>query len=401
MPKDPDQPRLIDRPDALEAALERLAACPVLAVDTEFHWERSYYPRLAVVQVGGRLPGTDRIGACAIDPLALDVGPVLDLLRDPSRLKVLHAGRIDLEIFARLLGEPLEPVFDTQKAAALLGFGHQAGYAALVEAVLGERISKNHQYSNWTRRPLTPAQVRYALLDVVHLLDVYEALLVLLERTGRTAWAEEEMRSLTDPAAYREPTDAEAYERIKAWRRLDRPALGALRELAAWRERTARARDLRPGFVAKDPVLVGLARQRPRSLGDLREARGLHRGEVEKSGQEILDAIRRGEQATELPDGREPRKRRVDVKTAVDLLRACLSERSEEAAVAAEVVATTADLERLAKAHARGEELTDHAVLEGWRGELVGRDLLRILAGDLTLGVDARTGALRLIEEGG
>ncbi len=414
--------RLIVDDARLGAAVDALAGCDRLAVDTEFLWERTYAPRLALLQVAGRTAAGEVV-AWAVDPLAVDPGPLVALLHEPGRLKVLHAGTTDLQILHDWRGAPVPQVFDTQRAAALAGFGQQVGYANLVEGLLGRKLDKAEQWSDWTRRPLRPEQVEYALLDVVPLLDVHERLLGLLEEAGRRAWAEDEMRPLTDPARYVAPPEEEAWRRVRGRRGLDRRGLAALRALAAWRERTARARDLRPGFVVKDAGLLELARRRPRTQAELERLRGLHPNEVGRHGATILAEL---ERVAALPEDALPAAERKragpEVSATVDLLRAWVGQRAREAGVAPEVVVNGAALERLVRAHAAGEDLTpggggagpggagpgddegegegepgaERDVLQGWRLELVGRDLLAILRGERALAHDPAAGRLTL-----
>jgi ribonuclease D len=397
---------LVDKQQDLDAVLATLAPATTIALDTEFQWERSYHPTLALVQVAVRDPQGE-VQAFAVDPLRIDLAPLDRLLAEPSRLKVVHAGRIDLQIYHMRLGAPMTPVFDTQRAAALLGYGSQVGFANLVEAVTGRKLSKAEQWSDWTKRPLRKEQVSYALDDVYPLLRVHDTLMERLKESGRTRWAEEEMLPLTDPASFVVTPDEERWREVKNRRGLDRRGMAILRELAAWREKAARARDLRPGFIAKDPILVDLARRAPERRADLENARGLHPGEAKKSGDEILAAVRR---ALDLPDDALPpgerRRSGPDPGPAVELMRAYVAQRAAEAGIALETIATTADLERLARAHLRGEtpdvveEQEDgaepHDVLCGWRGALVGNDLLRLLRGELSLKIDPQAGALRI-----
>jgi ribonuclease D len=399
---------LVEKDADLERALAPFQSAKLLTLDTEFLWERTYHPILALVQLGARLPDGS-VHAVAIDPLGVQsLGPLERLLADPSRLKVVHAGRIDLEIFHARTGGPIGPVFGTQRAAALAGFGQQVGYAALVEGLLGRRLDKVEQSSDWTRRPLRPEQVSYALLDVVPLLDVHDRLRAQLGDAKRLTWAEEEMTPLVDPASYVPVADEERWRSVKQRRGLDRRGLAILRELAAWREATARERDLRPGFVCKDPILVDIARRAPVKAQTLDNVRGLHPNEAKRHGQDIVAAVKR---ALDLPESALPpmdkRPRGPDPQAAVDLLRAFLSQRAQEVGVAAETLATTADLVRLSRAHLRGEKLDAadddedegspadrHDVLSGWRGELLGRDLVRLLKGEISLRVDPGTGQL-------
>ncbi len=388
--------------------LAALAPATTISLDTEFLWERTYHPTLALVQVGARDAASGEVQAFAVDPLRVDLAPLEQLLAEPHRTKVVHAGRIDLEVFHARLGAPLGPVFDTQRAAALVGYGAQVGYANLVEAVTGRRLPKTEQWSDWTRRPLRPEQVRYALDDVIPLLRVHDLLLERLRESSRTEWALDEMAPLTDPTTYVRVPDHELWRRVKNRRGLDRRALGVLRELAAWRERVARARDLRPGFVVKDPGLVELARRAPTTRAQLEHVRGLHPGELKKSGDQLLQVIA---DALAAPDEALPpadrRPAGPDPGPAVDLMRAYVAQRAVEAGIAPETLATTRDLERLARAHLRGEapgldddedEGEGHDVLRGWRGALVGKDLLRLLEGKVSLRIDPQRGALEVDE---
>jgi ribonuclease D len=402
-------PRLVDRQEDLEPALAPLRGARLISLDTEFAWERTYRPVLALVQVGAR-DAAGKVTAVAVDPLRVDLAPLDGLLGDPTKDKVVHAGRIDLQIMRERLGAPMTRVFDTQRAAALVGFGHQIGYAALVEQLTGKRLSKVEQWSDWTRRPLRPEQVAYALEDVIPLLTVHDSLRALLDQTGRAAWADDEMSTLHDPASYVEPEDHERWRTVKQRRGLDRRALGVLREVAAWRERAARERDVRPGFLAKDPTLIEIARRQPASRAELEHVRGLHPAELKREGDAIIAAVRAGLEAREdsLPRV-DKRPRGPDTGPAVELMRAWLSAKAEQVGVASEAIATTRSLEHLARAHLRnevaddpdddapdGEEPVD--VLRGWRGELVGKDLLRLLRGELSLRLDPATGTLRTVE---
>lgn len=398
---------LVDRQEDLAAVLAALAPAATIALDTEFQWERTYRPTLALVQVAVREEASGEVRAFAVDPLCVDLTPLERLLAEPARTKVVHAGRIDLEVFHARLGAPLGPVFDTQRAAALVGYGAQVGYANLVEALTGLRLPKTEQWSDWTRRPLRPEQVRYALDDVIPLLRVHDRLRERLRESNRVAWAEDEMAELTDPATYARVPDHELWRKVKNRRGLDRRGLGVLRALAAWRERVARARDLRPGFVVKDAVLVELARRAPTTRAQLEHVRGLHPGELKKSADQLLRVIA---DALALPDEALPPPERrpagPDPGPAVDLMRAYVAQRAAQAGIAPETLATTRDLERLARAHLRGEapglddddEGEGHDVLRGWRGALIGKDLLRLLEGKVSLRFDPRRGALEVDE---
>ncbi|MGE0706732.1 MAG: ribonuclease D [Planctomycetota bacterium] len=387
---------LIDEQERVDPALEQLAAAEVLAVDTEFLWERTYLPTLALVQVAGRV-GEDLV-AFAFDPLAVELTGLYELLAQPQRLKVFHAGRIDLELLNARLPQPLTPVYDTQVAAALAGFGSQVGYANLVEVMLGETLGKAEQYADWTRRPLRPAQLDYALLDVLPLLEVHARLEARLVELSRRQWLDEELAALSDPETYVQPQPRERYLKVKGRRGLDRRSLGVLRELAAWREQEAERRDVRPSFVIKDQALLDIARRAPRNQRELEHVRGLHGRELQRSGRAIIKAIDRARKLpeSELPERARRQGAKQRVGAVVDLLRAYLHQRSEELGVAVETITTTSELERLARDGERERYAADHPLLQGWRRALVGEDLLRILRGELRLAVDPEEQRLRL-----
>ena len=391
-----EAPELVETPEDLSAALEELAHAKVLTVDTEFFWERTYDPLLCLVQVAARDP-QGKLTGFAIDPLAVDIDPLLRFLAEPTRLKVFHAARIDLEILNRMLGATLAPVYDTQRAAALLGFGHQVGYARLVEELVGKKPEKGEQYSDWSKRPLRDAQIDYALADVIPLMKCYEALEGLLARSGRRAWLDEEQAPLTDPASYAPIPDRERYLKVKGSRALDRTSLAVLRELAAWREDNARGRDIRPGFVLKDPALLALARKQPTTKQGLEAVRGLHSSLVRRNGDALLEAIQRGLDA-DPPASLRTKRPTVDVSAGVDLLKTYLSQRSRELDVAQEVLATSSELEALARRVAEGRDLDDCPLARGWRRELVGDEALRLLRGEVSLAVGEGGKAIVLIE---
>ena len=352
----------IDDPAALEALAGRLRARPWFALDTEFLRERTYYPRLCLVQVA-----TPDEVAC-IDPLALpDLGPLLDCLYDPAVVKVLHAARQDLEIFFQLGGRVPAPVFDTQVAAGLLGETDQVGYGALVESRLGVKLAKGHARTDWCQRPLDPEQLRYAADDVRYLAQLYPGLRAELEARGRLEWLEEEFRVLADPATYT-PQPEEAWKRVKEVRRLRGQDLAVLAALAAWRERKAMAEDRPRRRILRDEALVDLARGRPSSLERLARVRGVESRDVARYGKELLAVIAT---AAALPRDRwpapEPRPVAVPEQDAlVDALMAVLRLAAREADISPARLATRKDLERMAAAG------TSQGIVGGWRRAVIG-----------------------------
>jgi len=391
-----EAPELIETPEDLKTALGELRHARVLTVDTEFFWERTYEPLLCLVQIATRDPKGVLTGF-AIDPLAVEIGPMLEFLAEPNRLKVFHAARIDLEILNDKLGRILTPVYDTQKAASLLGFGHQVGYARLAQELTGKKPEKGEQYSDWSKRPLRDAQIDYALADVIPLFKCYETLEKRLARLGRRAWLDEELAWLSDPETYKRIPDEERYLKVKGSRALDRTSLAVLRELAAWREDNARRRDLRPTFVIKDQALLALARKQPTKHHDLKTIRGLHSSLIKRNADEIIAAVDRGLKA-DPPKSLRTRRPTVDVGASVDLLKTLVGLRAKEHDVAQEVLATTSELESLARRVAEGRDLDECPLAKGWRRKLVGEEALRLLKGEVSLAVDETGQSVVLVE---
>jgi ribonuclease D len=349
--------------------------------------ERTYWPLLCLVQIGG----PDE--AAAIDALApgIDLGPLVAVLDNASVLKVFHAARQDLEIFFNLTGRLPNPIFDTQVAAMVCGFGDQVAYDTLAARMAKARIDKSSRFTDWSRRPLSEKQLHYALADVTHLRVVYEKLRDRLEKTRRTPWIAEEMAILRDPATFR--IDPE-----QIWRRLKprnpSPRMTAiLRELAAWREREAQRVNVPRQRILRDEQLLEISAHAPRSVADLGHTRGLGKGFVEgKQGQVVLDVVAG---ALAIPEADLPARERpaeaLQVPGAVvDLLKVLLRLRCEATGVATRLVASSEDLDRLAA----GKRDVD--CLHGWRAETFGNDALRLIAGELALAL--RNDRLELID---
>ena len=372
--------------DALAAFCARAADAPYVTVDTEFLRERTYYAKLCLVQLA--VPGDGPEDAVLVDPLAggVELAPLYDLFRDAGVVKVFHAARQDLEIFF-VEGDVIPaPLFDTQVAAMVCGFGEQVGYETLARKIAKAQIDKSSRFTDWSRRPLNEDQKRYALADVTHLRDVYEHLSAELERTGRTAWVEEEMDVLRDPATYvTEPY--EAWLRLKTRNPTPR-FLGIARELAAFREDYARDNDVPRSRVFKDDALLELVSMRPKEVGDLGKSRLLlrdaRRGAIADG---IVAAVAAGValEKDALPE--PPRvKARDQINAALaDLLRVLLKAKAEGQGVASKLIATASDLDDIAA----GER--DGAWARGWRGEVFGRDALRLCAGEIALACEGRS----------
>jgi ribonuclease D len=371
---------LITTTEELKAACLRMARHPFVTVDTEFLRETTFWPILCVVQLA-----TDD-EALAIDALAdgLDLEPLLDLMADEDVVKVFHAARQDLEIFWKLSGVLPTPLFDTQVAAMVCGYGDQVSYSELVHSVCRLTIDKSSRFTDWARRPLAEAQIDYAIGDVTHLRDVYRALTKRLAATGRQSWLDDEMKALTTPEIYEQHPER-AWERYKSRARKPRD-LAVLMELAAWREREAQARDVPRSRVLKDDVLIELALAAPRSLEALGNLRAFPRGmERSRAGGEILEAIERGvaRDPKTLPKVERERRNGANVAATVELLKVLLRQVSEESGVAGKLIATVDDLEAIA-----GNDKAEVAALNGWRRNLFGQRALELKHGRLALTVE-------------
>ena len=384
--------KTITTTEALAAFCTRAADYPYVTVDTEFLRERTYYSKLCLVQLA--VPGEAQDDAVLVDPLAdgLSLEPLYDLFRDESVVKVFHAARQDLEIFYVDAGLIPHPLFDTQVAAMVCGYGDQVGYETLVRRIAKAQLDKSSRFTDWSRRPLSEAQKKYALGDVTHLREIYEELAEDLAKSGRAAWVEEEMAVLTDPVTYRvEPS--EAWLRIKTRTNSGR-FLSVVRELARFRETYAQSRNVPRNRVMKDDALLELASTKPATSQDLGRSRLLlreaRRGEIADG---ILAAVKAGlETAPENmpkppPNGRE----KLQVNPALaDLLRVLLKARSEQEKVAQKLIASAADLDLIAAGK------RNVAALSGWRREVFGADALRLCDGKLALAAKGQD--VRVIE---
>jgi ribonuclease D len=380
---------LITDSGTLAAFCERLRAAPYVTVDTEFLRDTTYWPKLCLVQLGGPEE------VAAVDALAdgLDLQPLYDLLRDPQVLKVFHSGRQDMEIFHNLMdGDLPHPIFDTQVAAMVCGFGEQVGYDTLARKITGAQIDKSSRFADWSKRPLSDKQLSYALSDVTHLRQIYDHLKAELDKSGRARWLDEEMAILTDPATYRLQPE-EAWQRLKT-RSSDRKYLAVLREVAAWREREAQRRDVPRNRVLRDEQIQDIAAHAPRDQQSLARTRGLGadfaRGRL---GTGVLNAV---EAALALPKGERPEPpAKPDLPAGmgplIELLKVLLKAKCEEHGVAQKLVATSADLERIA-----ADDAAEVPALQGWRREVFGDAALALKHGKLALAAKGRK--VRLIE---
>ena len=375
-------PVLVTGTDALAALCTRLRAEPYVTIDTEFMRERTYFPELCVVQ----LAGVDDVAVIDAEATGIDLAPLGELLADTAVVKVFHAARQDVEIFLELFGQVPAPIFDTQVAAMVAGFGDQVGYDALVSSLTGGQIDKAHRFSDWSARPLSQAQVTYAAADVTYLRGVYERLQDRLQRDGRMEWVAEEMAVLAQPETYR-PDPEGLWERLRP-RSSNRRMLGMLRAATAWREREAQRVNIPRGRLLKDESLLEIAAVAPTTVDALARIRGVNRGFAEgKSGVALVAAL---QAAAALPDDAlpEPPSRKDNSRASpalVSLLKVLLAAKCEEHNVAGKLVASSDDLDRLA-----GEDHPDVPALHGWRQEVFGADAMLLKAGGITLGVDGK-----------
>lgn len=357
---------------------------PFVTIDTEFHRERTYYSQLCLLQIA--YPGEGEESAVLVDTLSddLDLEPIYDLFRNPDVVKVFHAARQDLEIFFVEAGIFPEPFFDTQVAAMVCGFGEQVGYETLVRSICKAGLDKSSRFTDWTQRPLTAKQQAYALADVTHLRDIYTYLRKELEKSGRAAWVEEELAVLTCPATY-ELEPREAWRRIKS-RNTNGTFLSILRELAELREVEARSRNVPRNRIIKDDAIVEIAGTKPKDVNSLNKSRLLLR-EARKGdlAEKLLAAIKRGVQtpSAEWPVLEKPAPRKQGHEALAELLRVLLKACASREGVAQKLIATTADLDRLAN-----EDEPDIAAMHGWRLDVFGRDAQRLKGGEVALSAD-------------
>jgi len=363
----------------LAAACSRMAAHPFVTVDTEFLRETTYYPLLCVAQMASPAE------ALVIDALApgIDLAPFYALMADEKVMKVFHAARQDIEIVWHAAKLIPHPIFDTQVAAMVLGYGDSISYDQLVQRITGDALDKSHRFTDWTRRPLSDAQLAYAISDVTHLRDVYLALVDDLKQRGRADWVEDEMSVLTSPDTYRmEPENA--WQRLKT--RVRKPKeLAVLIEVAAWREREAQSRDVPRARILKDEVIADVAVQAPTTPEKLKHLRSLPKGfERSRWGEAIVAAVERGlardMKSLPLQSRTQPA---INGAAVVELLKVLLRMISERHHVAAKVIATVDDLERIA-----ADDNAKVPALSGWRRELFGEKALALKQGKLALAIE-------------
>jgi len=383
---------LITTTEALSAACSRLSQHPFVTVDTEFLRETTYYPKLCLIQMAGPDPSD----AYLIDPLAegISLEPFMALMANESVVKVFHSARQDLEIVWNLGGIVPHPLFDTQVAAMVCGYGDSVSYEQLVNDLAKAKVDKSSRFTDWSRRPLSDAQLTYALSDVTHLVKVYEGLMDQLQKNGRLEWLAEEMSVLTSPETYQADPD-------NAWRRLAgrlrKPKeVAILMEVAAWREREAQNRDVPRGRILKDDALIDVATSAPRNVEALGRLRSIPNGfERSRTGADILEAVERGlaRDLTSIPMPERSRGR-GNTGAVVDLLKVLLKAVAEQEGVAPKIVATVEELEAIAE-----NDTADVPSLHGWRRALFGEKALALKNGQLGLVLERGRVKLKAVPE--
>jgi ribonuclease D len=370
---------LITRNEELAGVCARLATAPYVAVDTEFMREQTFWPKLCLVQIAAN--GIEiLIDSQALD---LDLSPLFDLMINEKVLKVFHSARQDIEIVHHLAGVIPHPIFDTQVAAMVCGFGEAVSYSMLVKRLLNRNLDKTSRFTDWSRRPLSDRQLTYAIGDVTYLRDLYPKLKAQLDQSERASWLNEEMAVLTDPATY-ELHPEQAWKRLKM--RIKTPkSLAVLMELAAWREREAQTQDVPRARILKDEALYDIASQTPRTQEDLGSLRTLHNGFARSMrGRAVLEAVGRGleRDPKTIPPIERGEPMPPEAQAVVDLLRVLLKARAGSHGVAPKLIATSDELEEIARS-----DDTDVPVLRGWRKKLFGDDALALKRGELALAI--------------
>ncbi len=379
--------------DQLKEFCENLQSADVLAVDTEFVRERTYFHRIGLIQVGG----AGHFGA--IDPIAItDLTPLLELMKAPTKVKVFHAARQDLEILVRLCGQVIPPVFDTQIAAALVGWGAQISFAKIVYKALGKKIHKSETYTDWCRRPLSDSQIEYAIDDVRYLMPVYEKLMERLKKMGRLDWVQGEVNNWEDPNTFALPDPYKRFMKIKNLRSLRPRNLTVLQEIAAWREGEAVKRDCLAKAIIRDETLLEIARKAPKDEKGLSGIRGFYQKELSKSGTSILSAIGKAmevpeSELVELPESNG----HATTRGVEELLSAYVQIRSEELKIEPSILADRKQIHSFVAHFEQKEDMEEHFLFQGWRKELIGSPMFSLLSGKVGLKINP-SGQVRLTE---
>ncbi|HEC18756.1 MAG TPA: ribonuclease D [Gammaproteobacteria bacterium] len=372
----PEKTQFIDTEKGLATLCEQLRGQPVLALDTEFLREKTYYAQLCLLQVAA-----EGVLAC-VDPLAVDLEPLLEIIYDPQVTKVMHSARQDMEIFFDLRGDVPRPLFDTQIAATLMGFGEQVGYANLVQKMLGVTLDKGATRTDWSQRPLDAEQIDYAADDVRYLFTVYHRQVEILGEKGRLEWLQADFDEMSDRSTYA-PAPASLWKRVRGAQKLSSAQLAILRGLAVWREERAQASNRPRRWILKDEVMVDIARRAPDQLSGLAKIRGIEERLLKRHGEALLQVIAEARASDPAGWPQKPQGRRLnpEQEAVVDMLMAVLRLRGLAHDVSPALLAGRKQVEALVAGD------TDLPVLHGWRAELVGHDLQAVLAGEKVLRV--------------
>lgn len=360
----------------LEAFVERAQSSRVLAIDTEFLREKTYYPKLCLLQMA------TYDESVIVDPFAVeDLNVIVPLLANENIVKVFHAAHQDLEIILYDLGCIPKPLFDTQVAAALLGQTQQIGYASLVQSVCGVKLGKTDSFTDWSARPLSESQLRYAEDDVIYLPKMYDTMKAMLEEKGRWEWLEDELRALEDQELYM-PDERERFRKLKHGAQLSRRQMAAAREMAAWREIEARKRNVPRKWVLTDEQIVEACKREPRKIDDLFMVRGVRERLTTRDARVLIQLVRSALDASPetWPEPAPAMRSERNVDSQVDLLMAVVRMRARENGIAVPTLASHSDLVSIARGHYDGVE-----ILNGWRREMVGEELIDLLEGRLAL----------------
>jgi ribonuclease D len=378
----------INTPDQLAKLCEQIKKEPWLALDTEFLREKTYYPKFCLLQIA-----TPEWVVC-VDPIALPkLDDLFEALYNPTIVKVFHSCRQDLEIFYQLTGKLPAPIFDTQVAAPLLGFQDNPGYAMLVSSLLNINLNKAHTRADWSKRPLTEAEIEYAADDVIYLCQIYQLMVQKLTALGRIDWLKHDFAELENPALYVVAPE-KAWFKIKGKNKLTGKQLSIIQTLAQWREKTAQSEDRPKSWLLRDELLFDLAKLQPETVVELANVRGINERAVNRYGKELCQLITAAKNRAPLPlhDKDRPAKKTQQQEAILDILTALVRIRAEENALNPSILATRKDLEVLLF-----NDDDDCPLLHGWRYTMAGRELVGLLKGELLLGIESER--LAIIEK--
>ena len=370
----------IDTPGQLATLCEQIKKEPWLALDTEFLREKTYYPKFCLLQIA-----TPEWVAC-IDPIALpQLESLFEAIYNPAIVKVFHSCRQDLEIFFQWTGKLPSPIFDTQVAAPLLGFQDNPGYAMLVSSLLSVNLNKAHTRADWSKRPLTEAELEYAADDVIYLCQIYQIMVQKLTALGRIDWLKNDFAELTNPALYKVDPET-AWFKIKGKNKLTGKQLSIIQTLAQWREKIAQAEDRPKSWLLRAELLFDLAKLQPETVQELANVRGINERSVNRYGKELCQLITAAKNRPPVPLHEKDRsaKKSQQEEAILDILTALVRVRAEENALNPTILASRKDLEELLS---NGDD--ECPLLHGWRYTMAGKELVGLLKGELLLGIDS------------